>query len=125
MPSIPTPPDAQLTLQAVATKTASFDSAALDLGDGFAPGGVGQPMVGVVSVMALDLTSTDETYSFVLQESADGSTGWAAIGAAAASAAVGASLAKGFVTQRFVRLSMTAAGTTPSITYSAHLSPLV
>lgn len=121
---IPGPPDAQLSLQAAATKTASFDSAALDLGNGFAPGGSGQPMVGVVNVTAIDKTDGNETYNFTLQESADGSTGWAAIGAAVAAAAVGALAVKGFVTKRFVRLSMVAAGTTPSITYSANLSPI-
>jgi len=121
---IPNVSDAKLALQASVTKTASFDSAALDLGSGYAPGGAGQPMAAAVSVSAVDTTSSDETYNFTLQESDDGSTGWAACGAAAAASAVGGVLAKGFVTKRYVRLSLAIAGTTPSITYSATLMPL-
>lgn len=81
-------------------------------------------MVGVVSVTAIDTSSADETYAFKLQESADGSTGWKDIGAAEAATAVGTLLVKGFVTKPFVRLSLAVAGTTPSITYSADLSPI-
>jgi hypothetical protein len=125
MLKFPTPPDAQLALQAATTKTASFNSAALDLGNGFAPDEPGQPMAAVVTVTARDGTTGDETYTFTLQQSADGSTGWTAIGAAASVTAIGGAMAKGFVTARYVRLAMVAAGTTPSITYSAHLSPLI
>jgi hypothetical protein len=117
------PPDAQLVLQAAVTKTASFDSAGLDLRSGFAPQEPGEPMVGVVNVTAIDTTSGNETYSFVLQHSDDDNT-YVACGAAVVATAVSQVLAKGFVTKRYVRLSLTAGGTTPSITYSAQLSPL-
>jgi hypothetical protein len=121
--TIPTPQDQALVLQTAVTKTASFNSAGLDLGAGFAPGGLGQPMAAVVHATAVDRTTGDETYSFVLQESDDNAT-FVAAGAAAAVSAAGAYAAKGHVTRRYVRLALTASGTTPSITYGAWLNPL-
>ena len=116
--------DSQLSLQAAVTKTASFNSAVLDLGDGFAPGGGGMPVKGVVPVAAVDTTDTDETYSLKLEESSDNAT-FSAITPAVAVTAAGLYEAKGFLSQRYVRLVMTAAGTTPSITYgAAYLDPL-
>src|SRR4051812_10730322 len=67
------PQDAGLALQASVTKTASFNSAALDLGSGYAPGGGGRPMQGVVNFSAGDFTTGDETYTFKIQDSADNS----------------------------------------------------
>jgi len=125
---IPGPPDAELVLQAAVTKTASFNSAWLDLGRNYAPGGLGQAVAGVVNVTALDLTS-NETYTFTLEEAdpdedgvPDGAT-VRAIGATLAVAATGLHITKGFVTTRFVRLALVAAGTTPSITYTGQLNP--
>jgi hypothetical protein len=126
---IPGPPDAELALQASVTKTADFSGAWLDLGQGFAPGGLGMPVAGVVNVTALDKTDTDETYAFKLQQAADDGTGAADaatvedIGAAVSATEVGIVLAKGFVTQRFVRLVLDVGGTTPSITYTGQLNP--
>jgi hypothetical protein len=122
-PTIPTPQDSNLLLQDTTTKTASFNSTALDLGAGFAPGGLGKPAAAVVQVTALDVSSGDETYKFTLQQSAD-NVSFTAAGADVTVTATGAALAKGHVTQRYVRLALTASGTTPSVTYKAWLNPL-
>lgn len=122
-PTIPTPQDSGLLLQDTVTKTASFNSASLDLGVGFSPGGLGKPMAAVVQITALDLSSGDETYKFTLQQSSDNAT-FTPCGADASAAAAATVLAKGHVTQRYVRLALTAAGTTPSVSYKAWLNPL-
>ena len=123
-PVIPGPQDTQLRLQASVTKTASFNSTALDLGSGFAPGGGGRPMQAIVPVTAFDFTTGDETYSFTLQESSDNSS-FTTISPSVSATAVTTYVVKGFVTQRYVRLVLTAGGTTPSITYGdAFLSPI-
>ena len=70
-PIIPTPQDTQLVLQDTVTKTASFTSAGKDLGSGYAPGGLGQPVAAVVNVTALDTADGNETYTFALHESDD------------------------------------------------------
>jgi hypothetical protein len=118
---IPGPQDANQVLQAAVTKTASFDSAGLDLGAGFSPGGLGTPMAAVITITALDAVTGDETYTFTLQESDDNNT-FVACGAAKAVTAVGVVAVKGLVTKRYVRLSLVEAGTTPSLSYSAALS---
>lgn len=119
--------DSQLALQASVTKTATFNSTAIDLGSGFAPAGGGWPMQGIVDYSAGDFTTGDETYTYKLQDSPDNSTftdispGVVApvtVAAPAGQVTVGA-----FVKQRYVRLVLTAAGTTPSITYLAYLQP--
>ena len=120
---LPTPQDQALVLQATATKTASFNSAALDLGSGFAPGGVGMPAAAVVLVSALDTSSGDESYSFLIEDSADNVT-FAPIGASQAVTAAGAVAVSGRVARRYVRLKLTVSGTTPSISYKAWLNPL-
>ena len=120
---LPTPQDQSLVLQATVTKTASFSSAALDLGAGFAPGGLGMPAAAVLLVSALDVSSGDESYAFVIEDSADNVT-FAPIGASQSVTATGAVAVSGRVTRRYVRLKLTASGTTPSITYKAWLNPL-
>ena len=122
-PIIPTPQDAQLLLQDTTTRTASFNSAGIDLGAGFAPGGVGKPAAAVVHVTALDTVDGNESYSFVLQESSDNST-YVPAGPSVAVAAPGTVAAKGHITRRYVRLALTVGGTTPSITFKAWLNPL-
>lgn len=122
-PILPTPQDTQLLIQSTTTKTASYNSAGLDLGSGYAPGGVGQPVAAVVQVTAVDTGDGNETYSFVLQESADNST-FAACGAAVSVSDIGAVVVKGRIKRRYVRLALTAAGTTPSVTFKAWLNPL-
>lgn len=114
------PIDAALELQASVTKTASFNGAALNLGDGYAPGGLGAIVAAVIDVTAIDTTSGNETYAFKLQQSADGSTNWTDIGPSVSATAVGVIIAKGIVTTENIRLVLTAGGTTPSITYSAN-----
>jgi hypothetical protein len=120
---LPTPQDQSLLLQATVTKTANFSSAAIDLGVGFAPGGLGMPVAAVVLVSALDQTTGDETYALVVEDSADNVT-FAPVGASQAAAATGAIAVSGRVTRRYVRLKLTVSGTTPSITYKAWLNPL-
>lgn len=121
---IPTPQDENLLLQDTVTKTATFNSAGLDLGAGFAPGGLGMPVAGVVDVSAIDRGTGDETYTFKLQESDDNAS-FADCGVATASlTATGVVACKGFLTKRYARLVLTAGGTTPSITYKAWLNTL-
>lgn len=122
-PIIPTPQDAALLLQDTLARTSSYNTAALDLGQGYAPGGVGRPVSAVVQVTALDTSSGDESYKFTLQQSADNVT-FAAIGADTSAAATGVLIVKGHVTQRFVRAALVIAGTTPTITFKAWLNPL-
>jgi len=122
-PIIPTPQDEQLLIQDTLTRTASYNTAGLDLGAGYAPGGVGQPVAAVVHVTALDTADGNEAYSFVLQESADNAT-FAACGAGVSVDETGAVAVKGHVKRRYVRLALTVAGTTPSITFKAWLNPL-
>lgn len=127
-PTVIGPQDSQLVLQASVTKTASFNSVGIDLGVGFAPGGGGKPMQAIVNYSAGDFTTGDETYTYKVQECAtlggtyrDCSAGVAAPVTVAAPAGV---ITIGCNIQlEFVRLVLTAAGTTPSITYSAYLQP--
>lgn len=113
--------DADLLIQPAVTKTADFDGPALDLGAGYAPGGLGEIFGAVVVVTAIDRTTADETYAFTLQQSDNGSTGWAAIGVVVNTTTTGTIVVKGIVTTRYVRLVLDVNGTTPSITYSANL----
>jgi hypothetical protein len=130
-PSIPGPQDEQLRLDAAAgaaatTQTASTNSAALDMGAGFAPAGRGLPVAAVIQVTAADRADSNETYNFKLQDSAD-NVSFADIGVnvavtvAGAAATLGTYVAKGLLTRRYVRLVSTIAGTTPSITFKAWL----
>jgi len=121
-PVIPTPQDAQLLLQDTTTKTANFNTPAVDLGAGFAPGGLGKPLAAVVQVTAMDTADGNESYSFTLQESPDNSS-FTAIGIGV-TGAVGALPVRGWVTKRYVRLALTVGGTTPSVTFKAYLNPL-
>jgi hypothetical protein len=122
-PIIPTPQDTQLLLQDTTTKTANFNTPALDFGAGFSPGGLGKPVAGVVQTTALDTVDGNETYSFVLQESSDNVT-FAAAGASIAVTAVGTAAVRGWLTKRYARLALTISGTTPSITFKAWLNPV-
>lgn len=128
---VPTPQDEAMRLEAAATnKVASFNGTAKDLGVGFLAGGVGRAMAAVINPSAIDRLQSDETYIFVLQESADNIT-FTDCGPAVpvdvngALATVATYTVPGFVTQRYVRLKVTIAGTTPSITYEAWLNPNV
>lgn len=128
---IPTPQDARLLLENTTTKTANYDTAAYDMGAGFAPGGLGLAAAAVIDVTAADRANSDETYAFKLQESDTGSSGWTDIGVAAsvpvagAAATLGAVLARGFVNKRYVRLALTVGGTTPSVTFRAYLNTVI
>lgn len=126
-PTIIGPQDTQLQLQASTTKTASFNSAGVDLGSGFAPAGGGQPMQAIVNYSAGDFTTGDETYKFQLTESSDNVTFTACSALVAApvtvAAPAGAITIGATVQKRYVRLEAVLAGTTPSITYLGWLQP--
>jgi len=121
--TLPTPQDTALLMQDTTTKTASFNTTALDLGSGFAPGGLGTPVAAVVNVTAVDTSSGNETYAFTLEESSDNVT-FSAAGAAQAVTATGGFAVRGWLTSRYARLALVVAGTTPSVTYKAWLNPL-
>lgn len=102
-----------------ATRTASANGNAVDT-TGFGSAAL------TISAGDIDTTSGDETYAFKVQESADGSTGWADISGATAAITADSTVAlirlEGLNTgdrQRYVRAVLTAAGTTPSIPCSA------
>ena len=120
---IPGPIDANTLIENAITKTADFDGTTFDFGAGYAPGGPGQAMAAVIQATALDLTTTDETYAFIIQESADNAT-WVTISASVALTAVGAKAIPVFISQRYVRAKLDVGGTTPSITYSAWMVPI-
>ena len=122
-PIIPTPQDNQLLLTDTTTKTAAFNTAAVDFGAGFNPGGLGKPVAAVVQASAVDTVDGNETYSFVLQESSDNVT-FTPAGASSSAVAVGALAVRGWLTKRYARLALTVGGTTPSITFKAFLNPL-
>ena len=122
-PIIPTPQDTRLLIQDTTTKTATYNTPGLDLGAGFAPGGLGLPVGAVVQVTAADLADGNESYNFVLQESSDNVTFVPASASTSAGAPASYAL-RGRVTKRYVRLALTVAGTTPSITFKAWLNPL-
>ena len=103
------------------TKTATFAGTALDLGVGAPNAGIGQPMAALVKSTNVKTSATDETYSFVLQDSPDNST-WTSIGPAVAMTAAGKLSVPGFRTQRYVRVNLTIGGTSPTITYEAWLT---
>lgn len=118
---IPTPLDEATRLETATAKTATFAGTAFDLG--VAPGnaGIGEPMAAVVNISAVDRTTGDETYTWQLKDSPDGTT-WTAIGPSVESHVVGMLSVPGFRTQRYVAISVTMAGTTPSATWDAWLT---
>jgi hypothetical protein len=102
-----------------AVRTASANGVAVDT-QGFGSGAL------AVSAGATDFGSGDETYVFNVEESADGSTGWAAIPNATvsitAASTTGLGRLEGLNTgdrKRYVRLAAVIGGTTPSCACSA------
>lgn len=102
-----------------AVRTASGNGSAIDT-KGFGSAAL------TISAGDIDLTTGDETYAFSVEESADGSTGWAAISGATASVTADNDVKlirlEGLNTgsrKRYLRAVLTAAGTTPSIPCSA------
>jgi hypothetical protein len=122
------PKDSQLQLQAAVTKTASFSGTGIDLGSGFAPGGAGMPMTMDLRVSAVKVSATDETYTFKVEDSPDNSA-WTArsegrlFGTGTGAGGVGAHGIGCTIQQRYVRYTVTIAGTSPTITYEAYLNP--
>jgi len=121
-PAIVTPVDTQAKLLTGAQKTATYNGTAIDLGDGFAPSHGGLPVQTSFNVTERDATTGNETYTAVLEDSADNSS-FAAIGPAVTIAAVGSVKLQGKAARRYVRVTFTLGGTTPIITYGdAYLS---
>lgn len=121
-PAIVTPVDTQARLLTGAQKTATYNGTAVDLGDGFAPSHGGLPVQTSFNVTERDATTGNETYTAVLEDSADNSS-FAAIGPTVTISAVGSVKLHGKVARRYVRVTLTLGGTTPIITYGdAYLS---
>jgi hypothetical protein len=118
--------DSQLLLAAAVALSATGTGTAIDLGSGFAPGGGGLPLRGIVPITAID--TVHGTYTFTLQDSPDNAT-WRNVSPAAPATLVGAIEASGFVQQRYVGLIWTfaaVAGGPPAITIGdSYLNPLV
>jgi len=75
----------------------------------------------VASAGDIDTTDGNETYSFSVEESADGSTGWAAVSGATATVTADNQVKNvrieglGTSRKRYLRAVLTVGGTTPSI----------
>lgn len=110
------------TLQASVTKTATFSSATVDLGSDFAASDLGVATRVRVPVTAIVTNDLDETYSFKLEESAD-DVSWSDASKSVPATATGTLEFGAFVTMRYIRLTVTIDGTTPSITYSGTAAP--
>jgi hypothetical protein len=83
---------------------------------------LGLPVVCLITPTAIFTGSSNETYTFTLQQSNDGVT-WTNCGVTGAAASVAPFKLGAFVSMRYVRLQLTVAGTTPSISYTASLTP--
>ena len=95
--------------------------------------GIGEPMAVLINVeVAADFTTTDETYQFDIQT--DDNVGFSSATVIASRAILAAALTLGSFhvlvlpkdtsAERFLRMNYTLAGTTPTVTISAHLMPL-
>jgi hypothetical protein len=118
------PQDANWLLQASTTLTASGNGTAINPVPGFAPPGAGEPMVAVFETSAI--SGTSPTFSVVIQDSPDGVT-WttrsAPLSITQAGPGVGTSVIGFFAQGQYFRYAMTIGGTSPSITFSAYISP--
>jgi hypothetical protein len=128
---IPGPVDSAMALESSITKSATYAGTVYDNGAGFAPGGVGLPMAAVVDISSIEIDSGNETYAFVLTECATSGGSYTACGptvtltASGSTAVAGLLTVPGFVTQRYVKLSLTIGGTIATgVTYSANLIPI-
>lgn len=115
------PVDADLALFDAATHAVTANGDVVDLGENFSPAPV-QPMAIQAHVTDLDEATGDETYVLTVYESADGVT-YTAVPYTHAITATGVFRHVVGVTKRYVRATLTLAGTTPSITLSAWLAP--
>jgi hypothetical protein len=123
--------DKELQFSDSTALTASANSSVVNLGAAsrlFA----GEPMVVVINVeVAADFTSADETYAFALQT--DDNVGISSPTTLASRTILATALTAGSIhtlavpvesdVEQFLRLAYTLAGTTPSVTVSAHLVP--
>jgi hypothetical protein len=130
-PVIPTPLDEALRLASLQTVTATAALAVpaagvCDAGSGFAPNMVGEPMAFLVNTTAIKTSVGDETYTVKLQACDDNST-WVDVGTGQAFTltAVGNQAVGFFAKHRYHRAYITIAGTLPTITVEAFVSPFV
>ncbi|HEY3332591.1 MAG TPA: hypothetical protein VGK19_21350 [Capsulimonadaceae bacterium] len=112
------PRDNNAVLQTPITKTASFNSAGFDLG-------AGTPRRGMkASVRVSAITGTDAAAAFKVQHSADNANFTdLAFARKASMTAVGETSVSFETDKRYIRLTATIAGTTPSVTYEAWIVP--
>jgi hypothetical protein len=118
--------DANLVLQASVTKTASFNSAGVDLHSG---GPKGRSLVGRVVYSAAANASGSNTCTFSVEHSDDDSTYYALASGAADVVTLSTTAQAGEIfipfdtIKRYVRLVLTVAGAggSPTITYQGHI----
>jgi len=114
------PQDDDLLLADSVTKTASANLDSVDLGEGFAPAPAA-PISVQGNVSALDAADGDETYQIKVQQSSDDAN-WEDAGLSWTVTATGTFYKIVGITKRYVRLVLTLAGTSPSITLDAWLN---
>lgn len=129
--SVPGPIDSAMELESSITKSATYAGTAYDCGAGYAPGGVGQPMAAVIDISSIEVDSGNESYAFVLTECATSGGSYTACGptvtltASGSTAVAGVITVPGFVSSRYLKLSLTISGTIATgVTYSAKLVPI-
>ena len=114
--------DINMQLRALAAAAANYNGAAVDIGQ--ADRVVAQCRVSAVS-------GTNPTLDLVIEQSPDGTTGWNTIGefpqiTDATGSGDGTGVYEEYcrpITERYVRVSGTTGGTTPSFTHEVGLAP--
>lgn len=83
-------------------------------------GNSGEAGIVLAAVTVTALTGTTPTVNMILEESANGSSGWTTVpgGTAAQLTAAGTAMVMAVATKNYVRASVTVGGTTPSATGS-------
>jgi hypothetical protein len=113
-----------VVIEALVTETATHHGTSYDLGATYAPSLPGNGMEASIQISAIDRTTGDESYSFQLEQSSDNAT-FTACGPAVSTTVVGTIKVAGVVSLRYVRVTATLGGTTPSATYVTTLSDLI
>jgi hypothetical protein len=124
---VPTPADKSLLIESAISKSANFAGTKFDMGSGFAPGGLGQPVAAVVDVATFSLGGSTgaSIWTATLTESSDDNT-YTACGPDVVVDASKVLSIPGFLSQRYVKLKLTLSGGTGTGTLglSAWLQPL-
>ena len=124
---VPGGQDAALKIEDAITKSATYAGTAYDMGAGFAPGAIGQPMAAVVDVTAFALGGTTgaSTWTATLMEATSSGGTYTACGADVSLTATGAVSVAGIISRRYVKLKLTLAGATGTgtVSLSAWINP--